>query len=96
MTRDVVPPLVGGLHCGTIGLAGVAIFMGGSSRRWSAGSIAAAESSPDVPARREVVPPLVGGLHCGLAGTPGDPFTTLLVVPPLVGGLHCGDLPCPI
>ena len=84
----VLPPLNGGLHCGTKGKS--------SHRGKSYSAPASQRRAPLRPGQHRtpvgnhlVLPPLNGGLHCG-------PFTRFMlrlegkVLPPLNGGLHCG------
>src|SRR6266566_3538454 len=93
-SASVLPPLVGGLHCGTVLPCIRSIEACRCSRRWSAGSIAAAMVSPAPVPASHVLPPLVGGLHCGCTTT-ARRSAGRRVLPPLVGGLHCGTRSVP-
>ncbi len=84
----VLPPLVGGLHCGIIRRYGAHVPHCGAPAAGRRAPLRPHGKTDSPPARRSA-PPLVGGLHCGEISPEGPVFPSD-VLPPLVGGLHCG------
>src|SRR6266566_112918 len=87
--RPVLPPLVGGPHCGMILLPKFDPLIRECSRRWSAGSIAAARPHPSLASSSPSAPAAGRRAPLRLSRPAREP-DRYQVLPPLVGGLHCG------
>src|SRR5579875_2765363 len=88
-TGAVIPPITGGLHCGSISGTMFVHRLARHPAHYGRAPLRQTGAGTSPPGSQVVIPPITGGLHCGPVSTSRQ-SPPCAVIPPITGGLHCG------